>query len=260
MIRKYILIITVITAVSAMIIDSCRTSRIGVQHISADTIYTAQNDGGYPITFHFEKGRRHNYPLMALWITDTNNNYLQTFYIAESIAKGIFKHGETSTGKWMPGPVRRPAALPVWAHSRGIPEEDSLFVPTVNTPVADAYTGATPLNDFVIHSKLQDTSVQIFYVYFEINQSWDWNEYWTNNKYPGDEDYKTSCQPSLVYFARVDRENNQRIYELRLIGHGHYSGDDGEIYPDLDTFTTALEITGKAYLILGKTKGTDAAL
>lgn len=250
MIKRTIFIISVVTAAMAMMINSCHTSQIGVQHISIDTIYTAQYDEGYPVAFHFEKGNKHNYPLMALWITDTNNNYLQTLYVAESIARGIFKHGETSTGKWLPGPIRRPAALPVWAHSRGVPEDDSLFLPTVNTPIADAYTGATPLNDFVIHLKVQDTSVHIFNVYFEINQSWDWNEYWTNNKFPDDEDYKTSCQPSLVYHARINTEDSQGIYELKLIGHGHYSGDDGEIYPDLSTFTTALEITAKAYVVL----------
>ena len=100
MIKRTIFIISVITAAVAIMINSCHTSQIGVQHFSIDTIYTAQDDEGYPVAFHFEKGSKHNYPLMALWITDTNNNYLQTLYVAESIAKGIFKHGETSTGKW----------------------------------------------------------------------------------------------------------------------------------------------------------------
>jgi hypothetical protein len=233
-----------------IIIDSCRTSRVGVQKDSIDTIYTVQHIKGYPVEFHFKKGNRHNYPLMAVWITDTGNHYLQTLYVAESVAKGVFKHGETSTGKWLPGPIRRPAALPVWAHSRGVQEEDGMFVPTVNTPIADAYTGATPLNDFVIYSNLQDTSMNSFYIWFEINQAWDWNDYWTNNKYPDDEDYKTSSQPSLVYRTRVDRHGGQEIFDLSLIGHGHHSGDDGEVYPDLSTFTTALEMTRKAYVVI----------
>jgi hypothetical protein len=251
MIKKTILIMPFITVAIVSMVYSCRTSRVGVQNSGIDTIYTAQHEKGYPIAFHFEKGSKHNFPLMAVWITDTNDNYLQTLYVAESVAKGVFKHGETSTGKWLPGPIRRPAALPVWAHSRGIQEEDGLFVPTVNTPVADAYTGATPLNDFVLYSNIQDTSVNIFYVYFEVNQTWDWNDYWTNNKYPDDEDYKTSCQPSLVYRAKADKENASEVLELKLIGHGHYSGKDGKIYPDISTFTTALDITKRAYVILG---------
>jgi len=251
MIKRTIFIFSFIAVAILMFINSCRTSRVGVQNVSTDTIYPAQTGKGLPIEFHFEKGGKHNYPLMAVWITDTGNQYLQTLYVAESIAKGVFKHGETSTGKWLPGPIRRPAALPVWAHSRGVREDDGLFVPTLNTPVADAYTGATPLNDFVIYSNIEDTSLTAFYVYFEINQTWDWNDYWTNNKYPDDEDYKTSCQPSLVYRAKVDRESGQDVYDLTVIGHGHYSGDDGEIYPDLSTFTTALDITRKAYVVIG---------
>ncbi|MBN2212704.1 MAG: hypothetical protein JW723_00540 [Bacteroidales bacterium] len=255
MMKRTILLILVIAAVPAMIINSCRSGRIGVQTAGVDTIYTIQDREGYPVEFHFIKGSKHNYPLMALWITDTGNNYLQTLYVAESVAKGVFKHGETSTGKWMPGPIRRPAALPVWAHSRGVPEEDSLFIPTVHTPIADAYTGATPLNHFVIFSRIPDTTNHIFNVYFEINQSWDWNEYWTNNKFPDDEDYKTSCQPSLVYFTQIDVKSSQGVYDLKLIGHGHYSGDDGKIYPDLSTFTTALEITKRAYVVLKEAEG-----
>jgi hypothetical protein len=250
MIKKYIFIMFITAIVLEAMIISCRTGFIGVRQFSTDTLYTAQFGQGYPVEFHFEKGSKHNYPLMAVWITDTNNHYLQTLYVAESVAKGVFRHGETSTGKWLPGPIRRPAALPVWAHSRGVQEDDGLFVPTVSTPVADAYTGATPLNDFVIYSKIQDTSIRVFNVYFEINQTWDWNDYWTNNKYPDDEDYKTSCQPSLVYMTKVDRGSTQEIYDLKVIGHGHYSGDDGEIYPDLSTITTALDITKRAYLVL----------
>lgn len=254
MIKRTIFIMFFIGVVMIIAIDSCRTSRVGVQNISTDTIYTVQSEKGYPVEFHFKKGSKHNYPLMAVWVTDTNDHYLQTVYVAESIAKGVFKHGETSNGKWLPGPIRRPAALPVWAHSRGVQEDDGLFVPTVNTPVADAYTGATPMNDFVIYSNVPDSSTNTFYIYFEINQSWDWNDYWTNNKYPDDEDYKTSCQPSLVYRTKINTDNSQKVYDLSLIGHGHYSGDDGEIYPDLSTFTTALEITGKAYVIIGNSE------
>jgi hypothetical protein len=82
-----------------------------------------------------------------------------------------------------------------------------------------------------------------FYVYFEINQTWDWNNYWSNNKYPDDEDYKTSCQPALVYRIMLSRHDVGQFKKLELIGHSHYSGKDGQIYSDLSTITTAKEIT-----------------
>lgn len=31
-----------------------------------------------------------------------------------------------------------------------------------------------------------------YQVFLEVNQTWDWNEYWTNNKYPDDFDYTTA--------------------------------------------------------------------
>ena len=45
----------------------------------------------------------------------------------------------------------------------------------------------------------------------EINQNWDWNEYWTNDKYPDDENYKMSCQPALVYEAVIDSKYSKGI-------------------------------------------------
>lgn len=241
-------LLIILVAVTAIVVNSCQATRTSGLPVLTDTLYTSAEGKGLLVELVFEKGKSHNYPLMAVWITDTNNNYLQTLYIAASIAKGIFKHGETPSGKWLPGERRRPAALPVWSHSRGVKESDGMYIPTVKTPVADAYTGATPLNNFVINSRLLDKTLSIFDIYFEINQSWDWNDFWTNNKYPDDENYKSSSQPSLVYYARVSISDEKQQYELELIGHGHYSGRDGKIYTDLSTFTTALDITKRVYV------------
>ena len=84
----------------------------------------------------------------------------------------------------------------------------------------------------------------------EINQTWDWNEYWTNNKYPGNKQYKTSSQPSIVYYAEIDLDNPQKEYWLNPIGHGHFSGDDGKLYGNLSTLTTALEIVKRIKVII----------
>ena len=164
------------------------------------------------------------------------------------LPKGIYGHGDKSTGKWLPGPIRRPATLPVWSYSRGVRENDGYYIPTVSTALPDAVTGATPPGDFVVISRLSQNVPAVFDIYFEINQSWDWNEYWTNNKYPGDEDYKTSCQPALVYKARIRQKNAGDPVGLTLIGHSHYSGKDGEIYKDLSTITTAKNITKSAWV------------
>lgn len=207
---------------------------------------------GISVSVVVKKGKSHNYPLMAMWIEDTSGNYIQSIYVAESIAKGFFDHGESSKGKWNPGPIRRPAALPYWAHKRGI-KVDNLYVPSQSHPMPDAVTGPTPLNNIYLNSKITDQEITSFKVLLEINQSWDWNEYWTNDKYPDDEDYKTSCQPALVYSSPViSVKNHINTYPLQAIGHSHYSGKNGKLYTDLSTITTALEIIDTAHVVIDK--------
>jgi hypothetical protein len=77
---------------------------------------------------------------------------------------------------------------------------------------------------------------------FEINQNWDWNEYWTNDKYPGDKNYLNSAQPAVVYESMVDQKYPDYKYIMRPIGHSHPSGQTGELFTDLNTLTTALQI------------------
>ncbi len=107
----------------------------------------------------------------------------------------------------------------------------------------DGITGATPKANFVVKAQVPDENMTRFRVLFEINQSWDWNEYWTNNKYPRDEHYMSSSQPALVYEAVVDLDSGVNEIELQPVGHSHWSGQNGDLYPDLSTITTALEIT-----------------
>jgi hypothetical protein len=238
---KNIIIISVIAA-SMVMNQSCKTSKVPEAEVP-EKISSNMEGKGAPLQVEFIRGEAHNYPLMAIWAEDEKGNYIQTLFVAESLGKGIFQHGDATSGKWLPGAIRRPAALPVWSHSRGVKEPDGLFVPSPENAVADAYTGATPKISFVLNTRLDEPGPERFYLLFEINQTWDWNEYWTNNKFPDDEVYKTSCQPSLIYRALVDMNDGQQEYALELIGRGHHSGRDGEIYTDLETMTTALNIT-----------------
>ena len=227
---------------STLLLGSCKTSKIP-ENETPESFSTNVAGSGLELQIEFQRGEKHNHPLMAVWVENESGEYLQTLYVAKSLAKGIFGHGDASTGKWLPGEIRRPAALPVWSHSRGIQEEDGLFIPTSKTPIPDAYTGATPQKSFILNTRLDKSGQDKFYVLFEINQTWDWNEYWHNNRYPDDEDYKASCQPSLVYKALVDLNDETDKYTLEVVGRGHHDGQDGEIYTDLETMSTALNIT-----------------
>jgi len=229
------------TAFLMMIAFSCTTSRVPVNEVP-DQITSNPLGKGPKLEIEMIRGEGHNHPLMAIWVESESGKFIQTLYVSESIGKGVFKHGDASKGFWMPGEIRRPAALPRWAHQRGIKAEDGLYLPTPQDPIADAYTGPTPEKSFILHTRLNEPVSGKFRIFFEINQTWDWNDFWTNNKYPDDEEYKTSCQPALVYMATIDPDNPAEEYVMNIIGRSHYSGASGELYSDLETMTTALHI------------------
>jgi hypothetical protein len=222
----------------------CSGTKKIADNSTVDTIYTNINGKGLSIEVTFQKGESHNHPLMAIWLEDKDGRYIETLYIAQSIGKGTFMHVTKSNGEWQAGPVRRPAALPYWGHKRGIKAEDGLYIPTPENPMPDAVTGPTPAGDFILYGKSSESTAREFKLLFEINQSWDWNEYWTNSKYPDDADYKTSSQPAIVYEAVINPDSEKKEYTMAPIGYSHYSGRDGSLTPDLGTLTTALNIAG----------------
>jgi hypothetical protein len=233
----------VLTALFILILPACKApDKTTVVSQFAQELSTNTAANGPEMIIDFKKGKAFNYPLMAIWVEDTAGRFIQNLYVSESIAKGIFDHGVASKGKWLPGKIRRPAALPYWGHKYGVKAEYGLFLPTPENPIPDAFTGATPLQNFRIHTRLNDNTQRKFNVLFEINQTWDWNEYWTNSKFPDDEEYKTSCQPALVYSAAIDLDSDRKEFPMKVIGHSHYSGKDGNLYTDLSTLTTALQI------------------
>lgn len=216
----------------------------GEKQKKSDKIVSNPDGQGVSLEIEFTKGSAHNHPSFAIWVEDTSGKYIQTLFVSKSIGTGIFNYGDKESGKWEKGEVRRPAALPYWSHKRGIQASDGLYIPTPENPIPDAYTGATPQNDFVLNTKLDGQGPEVFNVLFEINQPWDWNEYWTNNKFPGDMDYLSSAQPAVVYQATINLNDKNGIYSLQVVGHSHFAGADGSLTPDLSSISTALNITG----------------
>ena len=227
-----------------LLLPACKSGRIQEEpqkvNLAANSMGT-----GTAMILEFFRGKSHNHPSFVLWAEDIEGKYLQTLFITRAVGTSIYDHGNPSSGQWEPGEIRRPATLPHWAHKRGVKEEDGLYVPTLENPIPDAYTGATPSGDFSLSTRFDGTAPKEFRILFEINQTWDWNEYWTNNKYPDDAEYKTSCQPALVYMAEVDLDDRVSSYTMEVAGHSHYAGKTGELFTDLGTLTTALEIVGK---------------
>lgn len=209
-----------------------------------DTLNYASGVDQHKLQISFQKGENFNHPTFSIWIEDLNGNYIESLFVTQYIATGVFGNADAGDGNWSSeaGESIRPAALPYWSHKRNVLSRDSLFVPTPENPVTDAVTGATPTNSFYMTVPISSFPQTKFRVLIEINQSWDWNDYWTNSKYPNDQNYKTSSQPSLVYQAELDWNEPGVIAEMKAVGHGHYSGKDGSLTSDLSTLTTALSI------------------
>lgn len=244
---KIVAVTLVMAAIAMTVTFSCKPSKqtasaseTAIQKISANV-----NGTGRALDFSFEKGKSFNHPTFVIWMEDTAGRFIQTLFVTRSFGSGTFTYGDKSEGQWKPGQVRRPAALPYWSHKAGAVKGMTNYIPDVNNPVPDAYTGATPAGNFTLDARSDKETPAVVKVFMEINQTWDWNEYWTNNKYPGDIEYKTSCQPAVVYSAIVDTRKPGAMVELKPVGRSHYSGADGNLYTDLNTITTALHIAEK---------------
>ena len=161
------------------------------------------------------KGRAFQYPLFAVWIEDAAGS-VETLYVSQSVATNRF--GDKA--------IERPEALPVWAHRRA--------------GAIDAVSGATPVENWHLTTH---TAARHFTLYLEVNQSFDWNDYYSKTRFPDDPVYSGSGQvgqPSIVYAAELDP--SRTYFALEPIGHGHHSGKTGDIDRDLSKITTALEI------------------
>ncbi|MFH2143875.1 MAG: hypothetical protein ABIJ97_15735 [Bacteroidota bacterium] len=236
---KYIIVIIMLMTNWLVSINSAPYSE---KKDSVQIIYTNLNGKGLNLTIDFNKGKKHNHALIAIWIEDISGHYVQTLYVSKSIAKGSFEHAIKGKGKWLPGEVRRPAALPYWSFKRGVQEKDGLYIPTPKTAIPDAYTGATPLSNFILRTKTDLKPPEKFRILFEINQAFDYNEYWTSTLFPNDNEYHTSAQPSLIYSVEIDSKFPKEQYFLHLIGHGNYSGKNGNLFTNTSTISSALQI------------------
>jgi hypothetical protein len=191
------------------------------------------------MTLELQTGDALNHPTYVIWVEDMEGNYLQTLFITQSYASGVFGHEMLGDSLWMkkPGASHQPAALPYWGHKKGLIKNKEL-IPSPENPFTDAYTGATPKGHLKFTTKVEHS--RPFRVLMEINQPWDWNNYWTNNKYPDNPAYKHSAQPSMVYAVSV-WEGESEFY-LNPIGHGDPKGESGKLYTDISTMTSAKKI------------------
>ncbi len=236
---------TIVAIIISVILAGCASQQ--KLTVEKEIISTTPEKIYTKLEIELTTGKYHNYPTFAFWVEDLEGNYIETLYVTQYYAKGFFGHGEAAPGKWKnePGEARRPAALPYWSHKRNIKGADGLYSPSSETAVPDALTGATPKANFALKTGSKVSGDKMFKVLFEINQPWDSNDFWTNNKFPDDINYNTSLQPALVYEAVITPDSPKTEYIFKLIGHSHASGETGELFTDITSITTAKEIVSK---------------
>lgn len=173
-------------------------------------------------------------PQMAVWLETMEGKYIRTLYVTGKLASSGFSDPEF-TGEV----VRRPEALPHWMHQRNVLAKDGLLVPDPATTEFDGFTAATPVGSHQL--RLSASEFEEYKIKVEVNRTYDFNEYYSKDRFPDDSVYSgsgSSGQPSLIYEAVINSvEKGDTL--LRLIGHGHYSGRTGEIYPDVLKISTA---------------------
>lgn len=245
---KYFIII-----ITAVLVASCSSKPSATklaQRQSFTDVVTNVSGTGEEIELRFYGGPSLYYPLMAVWLEEEDGEYLQTLFVPKAVATGVFRYGSNASGKWVEAAKRAPQTLPYWSHKRGVQARDGLYMPDPENPVADAYSGATPTTSFILKTRADKPLPEKVKVMFEINQNWDWNEYWTNDRFPGDVRYLNNAQPAVVYGSLVDPGDLQERYLLKPVGHSHPTGATGELFTDLSTLTTALQIADSVVVMI----------
>jgi len=196
------------------------------------------------------KGESFNHPTFVVWIEDMDQNYMKTIFITQSYSSGIFGYHMQGDSIWLPkaGASYQPAALPYWTHRKGL-IANQFSVPTPDHPYVDAYTGATPTDNFQFVTAANSKKKQ-YRILLEVNQTWDWDNYWSNDKYPGNDAYKHSAQPSVIYATTINEDDD--IFYLNPIGHGDPTGETGKLFTNMTTLSTAKQIFKSLFVTIKK--------
>jgi hypothetical protein len=238
---------------------------------------------GNKLVIDLRKGPYFRWPQYAFWLETMDGKFIQPLYITEKLANNRFVVKQTLRDKrevltsdtsgyddeawgklfaeeYSPDTADqrvRPESLPVFLHQLNSKTPDNIFAPahqeaSNNTSAkqlaTDAFAGATILDNFLLSSRSNKSLPDKYRIRFEINQAFDFNKYYSSDRFPDDPIYSGngySAQPSIIYEAIVDAKMPQQYYPMTLIGHGHHSGADGKVYTDIDKLTTAKEIVDR---------------
>ena len=240
---------------------------------------------GQKLTIELKKGPYFIWPQYALWIETLEGELVQPLYVTEKLATNNFVNKVSKidpnqvfsdhlllgndanphsalTFEVQPETKNsrlRPESLPVFLHKLAANSDDNqntdnrlnnaapqaFYAPTDSELQLDGYTGATLLENFVLTTQLKTKLTGQYRIRFEINHSFDYNDYYSSDRFPDDPIYSGdgySAQPSVVYEAIINFDDPTSLSRMQVIGRGHHSGKDGTVYTDLENLSTALEL------------------
>lgn len=215
------------------------------QDIYIKRIQAAIEPEGLPVSIEVLRGAKATDPQMAIWAVDKKGQLIKTLFVSNGVAKEDFVNLE--------GNHRRPEALPVWTHLRGIQAADGLYVPDSATEVPDGISGATPNTNFALATNLEGMETDSLRIFLEINASFDWNEKYHEKAFPDDPVYSGPGmvgQPALIFSTSYFKVNTEQILKMKLVGRAHHSGKNGVIYSDMEGITTAKQLVERALVFV----------
>lgn len=174
--------------------------------------------------------RLKHHPQLAAWIETADGRFVRTLVVSDSAARGSWR-GNPDGG--------RPDALPVWSHASR----------TAGSAGIDAASSATPAAGLDSAWRAEELSPGGRYIIrLEINNSFDYNEFWPKKARQGSESWSgVNGQPSVIYEASFTA-GTAGLTQLEPAGQGAVDGSDGRIRPGLHGLTTALQIVSSAVL------------
>lgn len=240
---------------------------------------------GDKLVIDLRKGAYFYYPQYALWLETLDGTFIQPLYVTQKLAQNNFANKvrlrnsqqvfntdianmdeqtwqQTFASETLNADTTRlrsrPESLPVFLHQLASTPATTVFTDpraTADTKKIDAYAGATLLDNFLLSTQAAEALPTQFRVRLEINQSFDFNAYYSSDRFPDDPIYSGdgyNGQPSMIYEAVINRASNQRFYPMQLIGRGHHSGKDGIIYQDLHNITSAQHLVERIIVELAE--------
>ena len=135
-------------------------------------------------------------PQIAVWVEDSDGTYVDTLFVTK----------KASGNKWIGSPKDgRPESLPDWYKSKGQNPAEKISKDEI-----DATTSATPKKGIVISKDLELEKGKTYVFKCQVNQSFDYNEYYTKKNTGVD------GQPAVLYSGSIIPNGKEIEIKLEL--------------------------------------------